>query len=137
MLENKEPGFKVPENYFEDFNKRMIAMLPEKESETPREAEVKTQVIDKPSMWLRVRPYIYAAASIAGICCMITVFNHINGTEGNSIGEIAAKMHTDDNADEFVMNGGVSEYDIMTYDDSVKVNAKVDDEGDELKSVTQ
>lgn len=117
----KNPGFKVPENYFDDFNKRMLESLPEK--------EIKTQVVEKPTMWVRVRPYVYAAASFAGIWCMITVFNHVNGTSDTSIGEIASKMHTDDNADEFIMNGEASEYDIITYQDSVMMDtddAKLD-----------
>ncbi len=123
----KDPGFKVPENYFEEFNKRMLDSLPEK--------EIKTQVIEKPSMWVRVRPYVYAAASFAGIWCMITVFNQVNGTNDNKIGEIASKMQTEDNAEEFMMNGGATEYDIMTYQDSVMMDAE--DQDTKLNSVTK
>ena len=43
----KNPGFKVPENYFDDFNKKMAAMLPDIEI---------TPVDVKPTMWQRVRP---------------------------------------------------------------------------------
>ena len=41
----KDPGFKVPENYFEDFNKRMVEMLPDVEI---------TPVDVKPTMWQRI-----------------------------------------------------------------------------------
>ena len=38
----KDPGFKVPDNYFADFNKKMADMLPDVEI-TPVDA--------KPTMW--------------------------------------------------------------------------------------
>ena len=65
----KDSGFKVPENYFSDFNKQMMESLP-KPNLTP-------QV--KPSLWVRVRPYVYMAAMFAGIWCMMRVFNDMSG----------------------------------------------------------
>lgn len=124
----KNAGFKVPENYFDDFNRRMLESLPEQ--------EIKPQVV-KPSWWVRVRPMVYAAASLAGIWCMITVFNQANGSNDNSIGEIAAKMHDGNNADEFIMNGDVSDYDIMTYEDSVMQDVDEEKQELQLNSVTK
>ncbi|MCF0182045.1 MAG: hypothetical protein HUK11_07315 [Muribaculaceae bacterium] len=122
----KNPGFKVPDNYFEEFNKRMMDSLPEK----------KVEIIPyKPSLWLRVRPAVYAAATIAGIWCMISVFNHVNGSKTPKIGEIAEQLHQDDNADEVIMNGDMSEYDIITYQDSVMM--EMEHQGDQLKKVTE
>ena len=107
----KDPGFKVPENYFADFNKRMADMLPDVEI-TPVEV--------KPTMWQRVRPLVYMAAMFAGVWCMMSVFSHFNGSENNSVGAVAEKL-TDDksNVDEFIMSGSVSDYDIINYEDSV------------------
>ncbi len=122
----KDSGFKVPDNYFEEFNKRMLDSLPEQ--------EIKPQVVKRPSLWVRIRPVVYAAASLAGIWCMITVFNNVNGTQGTSIGEIASKIHEDNNADELIMNGDVSDYDIMTYQDSVMQDMEQD--GAQLQGVT-
>ena len=62
----KDPGFKVPENYFDDFNKKMAAMLPDIEI---------TPVDIKPTMWQRIKPLAYLAAMFAGVWCMMTVFN--------------------------------------------------------------
>ena len=45
----KDPGFKVPENYFEDFNKRMVEMLPDVEI---------THVDVKPKMWQRIKTLV-------------------------------------------------------------------------------
>lgn len=102
----KDPGFKVPEHYFDDFNKRMAESLP----------EVKITPVDaRPSMWVRVRPYVYMAAMFAGIWCMI------NGESSRQqqACQISAGVQNERNADEVIMQGDVSDFDITTYEDSV------------------
>ncbi|MBR1803974.1 MAG: hypothetical protein IJ775_03600 [Muribaculaceae bacterium] len=108
----KDSGFKVPENYFDDFQTRMMDMLPEVEI---------TEVDAKPSMWVRVRPYLYMAAMFAGVWCMMHVFSHFNKniSAEQRVSEVASGMYMDNNADEFIMSGGASDYDIMSYEDSV------------------
>ena len=118
----KNPGFKVPDNYFEDFNKRMAAALPEVER---RPANV------VPSTWVKIRPYFYMAATVAGIWCMLTVFNNLNDTTMNQINEVAEQMGNGNNADEFIMSG-TSDYDLLNYEDSVAMDA----ETPQLQSVT-
>lgn len=114
----KDSGFKVPENYFEDFNKRMTEMLPEVEI---------TPVDVKPTMWQRVRPLVYLAAMFAGVWCMMSVFNHFNGTQTDSVGAVAEKLIDDkSNVDEFLMSGSVSDYDLINYDDSVMLSNEKD-----------
>ncbi|MBQ4368079.1 MAG: hypothetical protein II786_08350 [Muribaculaceae bacterium] len=111
----KESGFKVPDNYFEDFGKRMENMLPEVEI---------TNVNAKPSTWLRIRPYVYLAAMFAGIWCMMKVFNNFNGTASNQlrVNEIAAGIQVENNAEDFLMMGGASDYDVFSYEDSVAMS---------------
>lgn len=111
----KEPGFKVPEHYFDDFNKKMAESLPE---------ITITDDNAKPSMWLRVRPYVYMAAMFAGIWCMMTVFNNFNGESSREqqAHQISAGVQNERNADEVIMQGDVSDYDITTYEDSVAAN---------------
>ena len=114
----KDSGFKVPENYFEDFNKRMTEMLPEVEI---------TPVDVKPPLWQRVRPLVYLAAMFAGVWCMMSVFNHFNGTQTDSVGAVAEKLIDDkSNVDEFLMSGSVSDYDLINYDDSVMLSNEED-----------
>ena len=114
----KDSGFKVPENYFEDFNKRMTEMLPNVEI---------TPVDVKPTMWQRVRPLVYLAAMFAGVWCMMSVFNHFNGTQTDSVGAVAEKLIDDkSNVDEFLMSGSVSDYDLINYDDSVMLSNEED-----------
>ena len=61
----KNPGFKVPENYFNDFNAKLLESLP----------EVKITEEVKPTMWVRVRPFIYMAAMFAGVWLMMNIFS--------------------------------------------------------------
>ena len=111
----KDPGFKVPENYFDDFNKKMAAMLPDVEI---------TPVDVKPTMWQRVRPLVYLAAMFAGVWCMMSVFSHFtNPSSMDSVRAVAEKLQDDkDNVDDFIMSGAVSDYDILSYEDSVAMS---------------
>lgn len=107
----KDPGFKVPENYFADFNRRMTEMLPDVEI---------TPVDVKPTMWQRVKPLVYMAAMFAGLWCMMSIFSHFT-PQGNmdNVRAVAEKLYDDKgNLDDFIMSG-VSDYDILNYEDSV------------------
>ena len=111
----KDSGFKVPENYFADFNKRMADMLPDVEI---------TPIDVKPTMWQRVRPLVYLAAMFAGVWCMMSVFNMLNGSgDMNSVRAVAEKLSDDKgNVEDFIMSGSVSDYDILNYEDSVAMS---------------
>ena len=111
----KNPGFKLPENYFADFNQRMTEMLPDVEI-TPVDA--------KPTMWQRLKPLVYMAAMFAGVWCMMSVFSHFNGSGNmNSVRAVAEKMTEDkDNVEDFIMSGAVSDYDSLNYEDSVAMS---------------
>ena len=115
----KDPGFKVPENYFEDFNRRMADMLPDVEI---------TPVDIKPTMWQRLKPLAYLAAMFAGVWCMMSVFNHFTDTSNlNTVRAVAEKLQDDkNNVDEFIMSGSVSDYDILSYEDSVMISNEGD-----------
>ena len=97
----KDPGFKVPENYFADFNRRMTEMLPDVEI---------TPVDVKPTMF-------------AGLWCMMSIFSHFT-PQGNmdNVRAVAEKLYDDKgNVDDFIMSG-VSDYDILNYEDSVQMS---------------
>ena len=111
----KDLGFKVPENYFEDFNKRMAEMLPDVEI---------TPVDVKPTMWERIKPLVYMAAMFAGVWCMMQVFSHFTNTSSlQGVQAVAEKLQDDkSNVDDFIMSGSVSDYDIFNYEDSVAMS---------------
>ena len=119
----KDPGFKVPDNYFADFNKKMADMLPDVEI-TPVDA--------KPTMWQRVKPLAYMAAMFAGVWCMMSVFSHFTSS-GNldRVKAVAEKLNDDkSNVEDFIMSGSVSDYDILNYEDSVMLSNEQDDSSD-------
>lgn len=57
--------FKVPEGYFESFTSEMMSRLPEKE----RVVELHKE----PTMWEKVRPWLYMAAMFVGAALIIRV----------------------------------------------------------------
>lgn len=64
---SKKP-FKVPENYFENFNNRIMDQLPSKE-------EPKVKIVP---LWRKVLPWTAAAAAIVGILFTVGVFDKNN-----------------------------------------------------------
>ncbi len=111
----KDPGFKVPENYFNDFNAKLMESLP----------EVKITEEVNPTLWVRVRPFIYMAAMFAGVWLMMNIFSI---GKSSATGEQKAArisqgvINNEKNAEELINYGGVSDYDIMTYEDSVNID---------------
>ena len=62
----KDPGMKVPENYFSDLERDIMASLP---------AYPKAKTIPDVSKWQRIKPYVYLAAMFCGIWLMMKVFH--------------------------------------------------------------
>lgn len=107
----KNPGFKVPENYFDDFNAKLMDSLP----------EVKITEEEKPTLWVRVRPFIYMAAMFAGVWLMMNVSSIINTTASGDqrVANIKAGVAVEKNAEDFLDYEGINDYEIITYEDSV------------------
>ena len=70
----KDPGFRVPDGYFEELNVRIMSALPPY-PEAPRSVEL--------TKWQRVKPYVYMAAMFAGIWLMMNMFHHISTSAGS------------------------------------------------------
>lgn len=70
----QDPGFRVPEGYFEELNLAIMEKLPPM-AETPKTAPL--------TSWQRFKPYIYLAAMFAGIWLMMNMFHHISNTPLN------------------------------------------------------
>ena len=112
----KNPGFKVPDNYFADFSKNLTDSLP----------EIHITEEEKPTLWSRISTYVYMAAMFAGIWCMMQIFNGI-GIKDKGIynPEIVAGFQNEANVDDFMLHGDISEYDILTYEDSVAADDEI------------
>lgn len=107
----KDPGFKVPENYFADFSKKMAAQLPERDF----------KVEDDRTLWQKMRPWVYMAAMFGGIWCTLYVFTSITGGQSKLNPAIAAAVSQEDFVDEFVLTSDFDEYTLMQelYDEDV------------------
>ena len=57
--------FRVPENYFEDFRQELMNKLPEKEP---------MQCLPEPTLWQRVKPWVYMTAMFCGIMLSVRIF---------------------------------------------------------------
>lgn len=110
----KEPGFKVPQGYFDNFKKEMMSKLPEKEIK----AEPKT------TTWLHLRPFVYMAAMFAGVWLMMQIFSDMKQANNKKLGfnpEIANAMSDDKFVDDLMMVGDFNEFDILNelYDEGI------------------
>lgn len=108
----KDAGFKVPDNYFEQFNERMAQSLPH---------VTITDTSRTPSLWVRVRPYVYMAAVFAGVWCMMKVFDSVNGNADRRerFSAMAKGIQIESNAEDFIMSGMAADYDLLDYEDSL------------------
>ena len=80
-------GLKVPDGYFESFAARMADALPRRdEFENP-------VVLQKPTLWTRVRPYAYMAAMFAGVWLMLHLFTVLS--TANPDGDLSIEKNSD------------------------------------------
>lgn len=115
----KDPGFRVPENFFADFNAKLMDSLP----------EVKITEEVKPTLWVRVRPFIYMAAMFVGVWLMMNIFSigKTAATSEQRAAQISAGVAIEKNADDLMDYGSISDFDIMTYEDSVNMEMEIDE----------
>lgn len=69
----RDPGFRVPDGYFDRLNSGIMASLPPY-PEAPKPVDL--------SLWQRIKPYAYLAAMFAGIWLMMGIFHHVSTTTG-------------------------------------------------------
>ena len=79
---NRRDGITVPDGYFDDFAAKMITSLPQRdEAENPQGV-----ILPPPTLWTRVRPYVYLAAMFAGVWCMLKMFSlMVSPSDSNSV----------------------------------------------------
>ena len=87
----RKHGMKVPGNYFADFTEKMTESLPEREFPE----------LVQPSLWLRVRPWIYMAAMFVGAALIIRVASVNYKPETTETASNEA-VEVDSDADEYI-----------------------------------
>ena len=66
----RHSGFRVPDGYFESLTQRVMERLPEAEAETAQ-ASAEVITLAEPTLWQRVRPWLYLAAMFVGAAFII------------------------------------------------------------------
>lgn len=105
-------GMRVPQGYFEAFNRSMCEKLPfNQAAESPRQLTPVHR-----TWWQKARPYIYMAAMFAGVWCMTKMFSLMK-TENNSLSltnnaTITAALNNNDFYEDYVLSS-TNEYDIL------------------------
>lgn len=122
---NRRDGITVPDGYFEQLNRRIMAQLPE----LPAEEEPR-----RSSLWLKIRPYAYMAAMFGGIYCMMQLFDIIRhpktdlniesfpaltATLSNGSSQEIIYQIDDYDIIEEMINAGVTPDDLYFNDDSI------------------
>ena len=107
-IDEREPRrpFTVPEGYFDNLTQNIMAALPEHES------LYSTKITVTP--WMRIRPYLYAAAAFAGIFFCIKAAVGI--TSRNNAAETAQAeetiIYSDEYIDSFLETAMIDDYTI-------------------------
>ena len=78
-IDKSKNPFKVPDNYFANFNEEIMDLLPEKEFEPPV----------KMTLWDRAKPWVYMAAMFIGLYFMINILtnNESSATQETVVAE--------------------------------------------------
>lgn len=81
-IDKTKNPFKVPENYFAQFNQEIMNRLPEKEIVVPEPV----------SMWDRAKPWVYLAAMFVGLYITINFLMKTPGNDNMAENQIASQQ---------------------------------------------
>jgi hypothetical protein len=104
-----ETPYSVPENYFEQFGKQIMAKLPEKEVK-------QTPVI---TLWRRIKPIIYLAAMFAAAIWTINLYvgkNPVHTTSASTL------VSGDQDAESVTLAMSADDYSLYEYLNEGKTN---------------
>ena len=98
--------FRVPENYFEDFTQELMNKLPEKEP---------ILCLSEPTLWQRVKPWVYMAAMFVGIMLSVRIFVGEPQKEKFPISLAEAAMLPEEEWENMIRRTLVDDYAIYEY----------------------
>ena len=108
----KKNPFTVPENYFENFTQELMDKLPAKEAVLQTEA---------PTLWQRVKPWLYMAAMFCGIMLSVRIFVGNPQQEEFPISQAEAEMLPEEEWENFMrrsFNDDCETYQFLTEADN-------------------
>ena len=102
----KKNPFTVPENYFEDFTQELMDKLPAKEAVFQTEA---------PTLWQRVKPWLYMAAMFCGIMLSVRIFVGEPQQEKFPISQAEAEMLPEEEWENFMRRSFNDDYETYQF----------------------
>ena len=108
ILQNigKKNPFTVPEQYFENFTQELMDKLPAKE--TILQAE-------EPTLWQRVKPWLYMAAMFCGIMLSVRIFVGEPQQEEFPISQAEAEMLPEEEWENFIRRAFTDNYETYQF----------------------
>lgn len=98
--------FTVPEGYFENFTQDLMSKLPEKESYLPE---------SEPTLWQRVKPWIYMTAMFVGIMLSVKIFIGEPRKDEFPITQAEAEHLTDEEWEIIASRTMIIDYDLYEF----------------------
>ena len=105
--------FTVPESYFENFTQELMSKLPEKDSYLPE---------SEPTLWQRVKPWIYMTAMFVGIMLSVRVFIGEPQKDVFPITQAEAEHLTDEEWEIIASRTMINNYDLYEFLTEVDFN---------------
>lgn len=102
----KKNPFTVPENYFENFTQELMDKLPAKEAVLQTEA---------PTLWQRVKPWLYMAAMFCGIMLSVRIFVGEPQKDEFPISQAEAEMLPDEEWENFMRRAFTDNYETYQF----------------------
>ena len=102
----KKNPFTVPENYFENFTQELMDKLPTKEAVLQTEA---------PTLWQRVKPWLYMAAMFCGIMLSVRIFVGNPQQEEFPISQAEAEMLPEEEWENFMRRSFNDDYETYQF----------------------
>jgi hypothetical protein len=102
----KKNPFTVPENYFENFTQELMDKLPAKEAVLQTEA---------PTLWQRVKPWLYMAAMFCGIMLSVRIFVGNPQQEEFPISQAEAEMLPEEEWENFMRRSFNDDYETYQF----------------------
>jgi len=105
--------FSVPDRYFEDFTQELMSKLPEKEPMLP---------IVEPTLWQRVKPWVYMAAMFCGIMLSVRIFVGKTREDNFPITQTDAEILPDEEWEIIVQRTFINDYALYEYLTNAETN---------------
>jgi hypothetical protein len=102
----KKNPFTVPENYFENLTQELMDKLPAKEAILQTEA---------PTLWQRVKPWLYMAAMFCGIMLSVRIFVGKPQQEEFPISQAEAEMLPEEEWENFMRRSFNDDYETYQF----------------------